>query len=403
MAVIHLNIPSFAVAVERRVDPRLRGCAVAIAASTAPRAPLIAVSAEAFRAGVHAGDRAADALRIEPSLCVVPQNPPLYERAQAKLASLVDRFTPLVEPARLGAFYLDMAGMESLFGKAPDAAAKIHHRIREALGLETTLGVARNKLVSRIAAKVIRPQGLCDIFPGGEACFLAPLEVDYLPGVGVATQGRLLGELGVRKIRDLASAPVSVLIEVFGKSGARLKDQAEGIDEDPVRAPQRRLELAETKALAQESNDEALLLAELWRMVETLGARLRANSWVAGRAGLSGLYVDRRRAQREVVLDPPTNLDFRIFTALASVWRNFLDRRVALKSLGLRFDRLQAEFRQPSFFQDDREERVLRVLDQLRSRYGFMTIGTGRSREWPFRRRSQDEAGAGSEANDGNC
>jgi len=378
MSVVHVNIPAFAVAVERRVDPRLRGHAVAIAASTAPRAPLIAVSAEAFRSGVQVGDRASDALQLEPRLRVLPQNPPLYERAQGKLAALVDRFTPLVEPARLGAFYLDMRGMESLFGKAPDAAAEIHRRIREGLGFEAALGVARNKLVSRIAAKVIRPQGLCDVFPGGEAWFLAPLEVDYLPGIGDRIQDRLLRELGVRRIRDLAAAPTSVLVEVFGKNGAKLKDQAEGIDEEPVRPPQRRLEIAETKALPQESNDEAMLLAELWRLVERLGAQLRGRGLVAGRAGLSGLYLDRSRAQREIALEPPTNLDFRIFSTLALAWRKFLERRVALKSLGLRFDRLQPEFQQPDFFQEAREERVLHVLDELRARYGFAVIRTGR-------------------------
>ncbi|MDL1870872.1 hypothetical protein FBR05_01545, partial [Deltaproteobacteria bacterium PRO3] len=57
MQVVHVNIPAFAVAVERRVDARLRGRPTAIAASSAPRAPLVAVSAEAFAAGIRAGDR----------------------------------------------------------------------------------------------------------------------------------------------------------------------------------------------------------------------------------------------------------------------------------------------------------------------------------------------------------
>ncbi|MFO1464237.1 MAG: hypothetical protein U1F66_10715 [bacterium] len=379
MEVIHVNIPAFAVAVEQRVDPRLRGRPVAIAASTAPRAPLLAVSAEAFGAGIHAGDRACDALKLEPRLRVLPQNPPLYERAQRKLGELVDRFTPLVEPARPGSFYLDMSGMESLFGKAPDAAGLIHRRIREALGLEAALGVARNKLVSRIAAKVIRPQGLCDVFAGGESCFLAPLEVEYLPGIGDKTQERLLRELGVRRICDLAAGPAPVLAQVFGRRGATLKAQAEGRDEEPVRPPQRRLELDETATLSQESNDEGVLLAELWRLVETLGAELRRRALVAGRAGLSGLYLDRSRARREVDLRPPTNLDFRIFAVLAAAWRKFLPRRVALKSIGLRLDRLQPEFQQADLFRDAREERILRTLDELRARYGTSVIRAGRA------------------------
>lgn len=399
MQVVHVNIPAFAVAVERRVDARLRGRPVALAASSAPRAPLVAVSAEAFAAGIRAGDRASEALKVEPRLRVVPQNPPLYERAQRKLWEVLERFTPVFEPARLGSFYLDMEGMESLFGKAPDAAGRIHRRIREVLGLEAALGVARNKLVSRIAAKVIRPQGLCDVFPGGESDFLAPLEVDYLPGVGERTQDRLLRELGVRRIRELGAVPRPVLLRVFGPRGLALQAQAAGVDETPVRLPQRSFALTGTANLPQESNDEAVLLAELWRLVEALGAELRRCGLVAARARLDGLYLDRRRARRGIALRPPSQLDFRIFQALAEAWPKFLERRVALKSFSLSLEELEPVFHQADFFDGlvenrrrstgiepafqrtldgAREERLLAALDRLRGKYGRAVVRTGR-------------------------
>lgn len=381
MQVVHVNIPAFAVAVERRVDARLRGYPVAVAASSAPRAPLVAVSAEAFSMGIRAGDRASEALRVEPRLRVLPQNPPLYERAQRKLWQVLERFTPVFEPARLGAFYLDMEGMESLFGKTPDAAGRIHRRIRETLGLDATLGVARNKLVSRIAAKVIRPKGLCDVFPGSEVDFLGPLTVDYLPGIGGKTQELLLRELGVRRIRELGEVPTSVLLQIFGKRGVTLKDQASGIDAEPVLLAQRSPVLLETANLGQESNDEGRLLAELWRLVESLGAQLRRRGLVAARAHLEGLYLDRRRAQREVALRPPSHLDAQIFQTLLKAWPKFLERRVALKSFSLRLEGLQPFFHQTDFFREAREENLLNAIDHLREKYGREVVRRGRSVE----------------------
>jgi len=379
MSIVHLNIPAFAVAVERRVDSRLRDCPMAVAAGSAPRAPVIAVSAEAYQCGIRAGDRAVDALKQEPRLRIVPQNPPLYERAQAKLWQVVERFTPIFEPARLGSFYLDMSGMESLFGKAPEAAGKIHREVREGLGLIATLGVAENKLVSRIAAQVIRPQGLCDVFPGSELVFLAPLGVDYLPGIGELTQNRLLRELGVRRIRDLAAVPAPVLTKIFGSRGALLRDQARGIDEDTVCPARRPLILAETANLSRETNDEGSLLAELWNLVESLAADLRRRGLVAGSARLDGLYLDHRRTRREVALMPPMNLDFQIFGALEAAWLKFLGRRRALKSFSLRFSGLQPEFRQSDFFSEAREEDLFKTLDRLRAKYGRGIVRSGRA------------------------
>ena len=86
-------------------------------------------------------------------------------------------YTPLVEPTRPGSLFLDLSGTHRLFGPARDLAAKARKEIRNRVGLEPRLGLAANKLLSRIATKVTPESSLCDVFPGGERHFLEPLDM----------------------------------------------------------------------------------------------------------------------------------------------------------------------------------------------------------------------------------
>ena len=143
------------------------------------------------------------------------------------------------------------------------------------MNLRATIGVAANKLVSRIAANVVRPQGLCDVFPGNESDFLAPLELDYLPVLEDLQASKLFQELAVGRIGDLVGVPARVLTQIFGKRGEELYRQAHGIDLRPVQLPEEEEIVCEEVKLAAETNDDTALLGSLWKTVEVLGERLR--------------------------------------------------------------------------------------------------------------------------------
>jgi DNA polymerase-4 len=378
MSVVHIHIPAFGIEVERVVHPKLKDVPIVITATTSPRASLILVSREASKLGIRPGDRLNEALKVEPRLRVIPNNPPLYERAQKKLLQVVQKFTPIYEPSRLGDFYLDMKGMEGLFGKPPDASLTIIQEIQRGIRISPSIGIGENKLVSRVAGKLVKPREVCDVFPGGEAIFLAPLEVDYLPGLGERTQATLLKELGVREIGNLASIPTHILIKVFGKRGQALKEHALGIDHSVVRLPQEQKAIKEEVVLSQETNDEEILLGYLWDATERLGRTLRERHLVAGACLLEGLYSDRMRALHRIPLHPPTNLDFSLFEKMENQWRNFILRRIALKSFSVTLTHLLLEFQQFDFDSThEKEAHLIETLDHLRKRFGTKIVRTG--------------------------
>jgi DNA polymerase IV len=378
MSVVHIHIPAFGIEVERVVHPKLKDVPIVITATTSPRAPLILVSREASKLGIRPGDRLNEALKVEPQLRVIPNNPPLYERAQKKLLQVVQKFTPIYEPSRPGDFYLDMRGMERLFGKPTDASLIIIREIQRETRISPSIGVGENKLVSRVAGKLVKPREICDVFPGSEADFLAPLEVDYLPGLGERTQDTLLRELGIREIGNLASVPTTVLIRVFGKRGQTLKEHALGIDHSVVRLPQEQKAIKEEVILPQETNDEEVLLGHLWDITEKLGRILRERHLVAGACLLEGLYSDRMRASHRITLIPPTNLDFFLFERMENQWRKFITRRISLKLFSVTLTRLLLEFHQFDFDSTyEKETHLMEALDHLRKRFGTKIVRTG--------------------------
>lgn len=375
MAILHLNISSFAIQVERLVQPKLVGRPVVVAASTANRAPLWCVSPEAYAQGIRKGMPLGRARECERRLICLAPNPRLYEKAQRKILEVVSRFTPVYETVRPGSLYLEMGGTELLWGRPTEAASKIRTELWRKLSLDPLLGVAQNKLVARVAAKVMRPHGLYEVFPGHEAEFLGPLGVEFLPGVGKITSRKLLQELGVRRIGDLAEIPLALLTRIFGRAGMELSQKARGLDFSEVRPALKTPALSQEALLPEPSNDEAVLQTQLWRLIERLGFRLRESRRVAGCGVLEGVYVDRQRMVLSFSIRPPSHSDFVLFECCRLRWGRFLTRRLRLKSLTFTLSGLQPEFEQLDFTADRRRAGLLASLDALRKKYGETSVG----------------------------
>jgi DNA polymerase-4 len=334
-SILHVDVPAFPIAVERVIEPGLRDRPVVVAPPGGARATILAASPEAARSGVRAGMPVRSAVRHCPGLVLLPVNEPLYERAAAAIATLLHAYSPLVEPARPGQSYLDLTGTGRLFGHATDVAARIRREIAGRRRLPATVGVATNKLVSRVAARVIRPDGLCDVFPGGEAPFLEPLPVGFLPAAAGPAERARLGDLGIARVGDLLRlSPIQVRI-AFGRNGGPLYRQAEGIDDSPVRPPERCLAVTEQETLVEDSNARAILRLALWRLCERAGARLRRLGATPGHLRLAVRYSDGVTAAGRTPLPVPTSAELPLFAAAGALLDRVVSRRVRVRAVSL--------------------------------------------------------------------
>ena len=385
--VLNVDIAAFPIAVERVIEPGLRGRPVVLAPPGSVRAPVLVASQEAAREGVRTGMPLPVALRRCPGVMVLHPNEALYRRATGAVRALLGGYSPLIEPAAPGQTFLDLTGTSRLFGAAQDAAARIRGEIETRLRLRPTVGLATSKLVSRVAARVIRPDGLCDVFPGSEATFLAPLPVGLLPAAGGATRDRLI-DLNVARVADLLRFSREQILIAFGAHGDRLRSEALGIDASPVRPPEAALAVVEEETLAEDSNEEAALLRALFGLCERSGARLRRLEARAGRLRVTLRHSDDVLARREERLAPPVAADLLLFARARAICERARARRVRVRWIELRCLEVAGAPRQLTLFGpeafDERAsdggaaDSLADAVDRIRGRFGGRAIVSGR-------------------------
>src|SRR6267142_4803015 len=244
--ILHLAIDSFPIQAERLRCPKLRDRPLALIPGASARPRVVLTSREAREAGITPGTPLVHARRLCHDLIALPLDREFYGGIGESIFERLAPFAPVVEPGGApgtgsgsGRFFLDLTGVARSHPETRDRAARAGRDVEAFFGLHPTLGVAANKLVSRVAAQVVAPDGdLLDVSSGSEASFLAPLPVDMLPAARGADVLPRLDLLSVRLVREVQALSLAHLTRAFGKAGLLLWRQARGVDTAPVRPPE---------------------------------------------------------------------------------------------------------------------------------------------------------------------
>jgi DNA polymerase IV len=374
--IIYLTVTSFPVAVERVIHPELRGRPVVVAPLGAARSIVTALSSEAWNAGIRKGMALAKAMRYCRSAVVLPPNEALYLRASRAIFKVLEKFSPVLEPSGHGHAYLDITGTGRLFGPPRDTAWKAQKEIRRQLRLDASLGVASNKMVSRIASEVIKPSGLQDVPHGNESKFLSPLPVRLLPGVGPQTE-RQFDDLNIRIIHDVAAMRLDLLTLAFGRFGFVLHQRALGIDRTPVYPMRTVPALEQGRVLPEDSNDYEVLKSILLDLCEQAGKQLREKKQCAGRMELRIRYADYQEDGHKVQMKPPVQSSAILYERALPPLDAVLKRRTRVRSMNLSLTELSPGSVQMELFTDPKPDRCSKLevaLDSLRQRFGAAVV-----------------------------
>jgi DNA polymerase-4 len=386
--ILHLDIRNFCIALERQRQPALRDWPVVIAPGRG-RTVVQAVSPEAKQEGIYPGMGVARAQRRCRRLNILPPDFSFYRQVQEQVITSLGTFSPLVEPVGLGHFFIDITGTRRLWGTLLDTADRMQRLVSRDFQLHTAVGLASNKLVSRVAAKVIRIQELCDVFPGVESSFLAPLRVSLLPGVGEATTTRLLTELNLQTVGELAVVAPVLLDGVFGAAGQRLRRMAMGEDSSPVVTPRTVPTILEEIQLPKDDNRRSRLSGHLYGLVEGLGRQLRSQNRCPGELTLTVTYADGAQArtrERFSAAGSEFHLNSVLYGAALRLFDRTVQRRLRIRRLALSAAYLQSPIGQLALFPWDdshsgKETKLLQAMDHIRDRYGNGALYYGKTTE----------------------
>jgi DNA polymerase-4 len=289
------------------------------------------------------------------------------------------KLTPLVEPVSIDEAFMDLSGTARLHGMSPaKALAGFAAEVEHGLGITVSIGLSCNKFLAKIASDLDKPRGFAVLGRAEAASFLAAKPVTLIFGVGKMTQQRLARD-GLRTIGDLQRTSEIELRRRYGDEGARLARLARGLDERSV-SPDR-----ETKSISSETtfeNDIAEfrpLELRLWRLCETVSARLKESELAGKTVTLKLKTADFRIRTRAHSLDHPTQLAARIFAA----GRDLLARETdgtKFRLIGIGLSTLApADGADHADLLDRRTAEAEQAIDRLREKFGEDAVIKGRA------------------------
>jgi DNA polymerase-4 len=299
--ILHADMDAFYASVAQRDDPALAGRPVIVGGGV-----VMAASYEARRYGVRGGMGGAQARRLCPDAVIAQPCWSAYLEASRALFAVLHRLAPIVEGLSMEEAFLDVGGVAPAEGSPRAIAVRLRREVREQTGLPVTVGVARTKIVAKMASRAAKPDGLLVVPPHAERAFLHPLQLEQLWGIGPASAAKLHAR-GLRTVGDVARLSEPELIAILGTgSGRHVHDLSQNRDRRPVQADRRRRSFGAQRAFGRSRRPPDDLDDTIAALVDRVTRRM-AGAGDAGRTVLLRLrFEDYSRVTRSYTLPEAT-------------------------------------------------------------------------------------------------
>ena len=370
-SIVHMDLDTFFVSVERLLNSKLVGKPVIIG-GISDRGVVSSCSYEARRFGVHS----AMPMKMARSLCseavVIRGDLDAYSRYSRMVTGVIAEQAPLYEKASIDEHYLDITGMDRFFG-CMQWTHELRQRIIKETGLPISYGLSVNKTVSKIATGEAKPSGEIEVPEQEVGNFLSILSIRKIPMIGNQTF-HLLRSMGISTIGTLGQIPMEMMDSLLGKNGIVIWKKANGIDPTPVFQYSERKSIGSERTFQRDTMDVAGLHDLLTSMVEKLAFQLRKEEKLTSCITVKIRYsnFDTHTLQKRVSY---TSFDHLLIPIARELFERLYQRRMLIRLVGVRFSGLIRGVQQLNMFEDTSEMiNLYLAVDKLRRRYGSDSV-----------------------------
>jgi DNA polymerase-4 len=370
-AIVHLDLDTFFVSVERLMDSSLQNQPVIIGGSS-DRGVVASCSYEARQFGVYAAMPIRLARQLCPQAIFRQGDMDAYSKHSGLVTEIIAEQAPFYEKASIDEHYIDLTGMEKFFGSVKWAAG-LRKRIIKETGLPISLGLSVNKTVSKIATGEAKPNGEKQVPCGDEKAFLAPLSIRKIPMVGPKTYV-LLRQMGIEKVRNIQEMPVEMMGRAFGENGISIWKKAQGIDNAPVEPYTERKSISTETTFPVDSMDLQLLQHTLVCMVDQLAYQLRQEGKVTSCVVVKIRYTnfDTHTMQSKITY---TSADHLLAATVKELFQKLYTRRMLVRLIGIKFTGLVGGHHQIHLFDASASMiNLYQAMDKIRNRFGDKAV-----------------------------
>lgn len=366
-SIVHFDLDTFFVSVERLTNSKLIGLPVVIGGSS-DRGVVSSCSYEARRFGIHSAMPMRQALRLCKEAIVVRGDMEQYSKYSRIVTDIIADSAPLYEKASIDEHYIDISGMDRFFGSLK-WTKELRHRIIKESGLPISFGLSINKTVAKIATGESKPNGELYIPFDKVKSFLAPLSIRKIPMIGEQTFQRLYSR-GISDIETLRKTSPEMIEHILGKNGLVIWKKANGIDNRPVRSYYEQKSISNERTFEKDSTDAKKMHAILIGMIGSLTFQLRKQQKLSGLISIKIRYSNFETFNLQQSI-PYTSLDHVLIKMARELFNKLFQRGRLIRLIGVRIGHLIQGQQQLDLF-DDIPERInlYQAMDTIRLRFG---------------------------------
>ena len=364
--IAHLDMDAFYASVELLRYPELKGQPVVIGggrrhqpvlqadgtrqfatlAGYAGRGVVTTATYAARDYGVHSGMGLMKAAQRAPQAVLLPTDFESYRRYSRLFKAAVAEVAPVIEDRGIDEIYIDLTDVPGAqdsvghdgAGGVRGVAQEIRNTVRRATGLSCSIGVTPNKLLSKIASELDKPDGLTVLTQDEVPTRIWPLPVRRINGIGPKA-GSKLQALGIATIGDLAQREKDFLVEQFGRSYGRwLHDAAHGIDDRPLVTHGEPVSMSRETTFDRDLHavrDRAELTRVFTELATQVATDLQRKGYAGRTIGIKLRFEDFKTVTRDLTLPAPT-ADYAAIRQAAGQCLKRVDLGRRLRLLGVR-------------------------------------------------------------------
>jgi DNA polymerase-4 len=369
--IVHFDLDSFFVEVERLQDSQLVGVPVIIGGHS-DRAVVASCSYETRKFGVHSAMPMKRALALCPQAVVVNGHMDLYGKYSNMVTEIISEASPLYEKASIDEHYIDITGMERFFGSLK-WAHELRIKIIRETGLPISFGLSVNKTVAKIATGAAKPNGEKHVPQEMVRAFLNPLPVNKIPMIGEKTT-EVLHANKIYTIEELSNLTRQDVENMLGNYGVMIWKKANGIDHSPIIPYHERKSISTEETFDIDIDDLKFIDGLLVYMTEKLAYQLRREEKLTTCVTVKIRYANfaTQTIQKQI---GNTAFDDVLLTTSRELFKKLYTRGLKIRLVGVRLSNLVQGSQQIDMFNDTSEMiNLYQALDNMKKKYGRNAI-----------------------------
>lgn len=384
--IAHADLNNFYANVECLYNPKIRKFPVAVCGDKELRHGIVLAKNQiAKMRGIKTAETIGTALEKCPDLVIVPPHMELYHKFSELSREIYAEYADNIESFGPDENWLEITNIARDKYDARMIADEIRTKIKEQLGITCSIGISFNKVYSKLASDLRKPDATTVITEENYKDIVWGLPADCLLGVNRGTM-KIFNLMGIATIGDIVKTPIELLKKIFGKWGWYLYRYASGEENSSVKhkdyvEPPKSIGNIETTPRDMTNDDDVKRV--IYMLSESVSSRLREQKYKCRTVKIYIREYDLKYCDRQGKLETPSYITNNIAEKALEIFHTRYSFTKPLRSIGVRACDLVPDNIgiQSSFFddtiQDEKREKVANMMDILRNMYGYEVIQRG--------------------------